>query len=186
MKQTLKETGWPLCLLYALPTVLQINVLKTAGQNGSQIFSMSANCCHKYRFIDQTLGSAENIENDGSSPQKEMVFCVTFQASSMWISTDNLWIDDTSHKLSKKSMCVYYWRVKGIFASSQQVVPFLWNTVVSCFPAPILKTALGKPDLTSAVAVTACVNRLRSCGADNETRFALGLILQCIKDSQFH
>lgn len=70
--------------------MLQINVLKTAGQNGLQIFSMSVNCCHKYRFIDQTLGSAENIENDGSSPQKEMVFRVTFQASSVWISTDTV------------------------------------------------------------------------------------------------
>lgn len=70
--------------------MLQINVLKTAGQNGLQIFSMSVNYCHRYSFIDQTLGSSENIENDGSSPQKEMVFCVTFQASSVWISTDTL------------------------------------------------------------------------------------------------
>ena len=67
--------------------MLHINVLKTAGQNGLQIFSVSVNCCHKHRFIDETLGSAENIENDGSSPQKDMVFCVTFQTSSIWIST---------------------------------------------------------------------------------------------------
>lgn len=63
--------------------MLQINVLKTAGQNDLQIFSVSVNCQHKYRFIDQTLGSAENIESDSSLPQKEMVFCVTFQTSSM-------------------------------------------------------------------------------------------------------
>lgn len=93
--------------------MLQINVLKTAGQNDLQIFSVSVNCRHKYRFLDQALGSAENTESDGSFPQKEMVFCVTFQASSMWISTDSLWIDDISHKFSKKCMCVYYWRVKG-------------------------------------------------------------------------
>lgn len=61
-----------------MPTVLQINVVRTDGQNGSQIFSMSVNSCHKYRFIDQTLGSAENTENDGSYPQKEMVLCVAF------------------------------------------------------------------------------------------------------------
>lgn len=70
--------------------MLQINVLKTAGQNGLQIFSMSVNCCHKYRFTDQTLGSAENIENDGISPQTGAVFCVTSWASSMWISIDTV------------------------------------------------------------------------------------------------
>lgn len=43
VKPTLEETEWPPCLLYVLPTVLQINVLKTAGQNGLQIFSMSVN-----------------------------------------------------------------------------------------------------------------------------------------------
>lgn len=43
VKQTLEETKWLPCLLYVLPTVLQINVLKTAGQNGLQVFSMSVN-----------------------------------------------------------------------------------------------------------------------------------------------
>lgn len=112
VKKTLKKTGWPLCLLYTLPTVLQINILTTAGQNGLQVFSVNVNCCRKYRFIDQTLGSAENIENDDISPQTEAVFCLTFQASSMWISTDSLWIDDSRHKFCKKGICVYYWRVK--------------------------------------------------------------------------
>ncbi|KAK4817959.1 hypothetical protein QYF61_003479 [Mycteria americana] len=75
-------------------------------------------------------------------------------------------------KLSMLSMMSY--GMEYPFDQFRSAVPAVSPPNFLCTPsllaAPILKTALGKPDLTSAVAGTACVDRLRSCGVDNETR----------------
>lgn len=46
--------------------------------------------------------------------------------------------------------------------------------MVSYLPVPVLKTALGKTDLTSTLVTAAYVNRFRSCDVDKEIRFEFG------------